>query len=362
VAGVLRGPQLERHRRQEGRHAGQERGLLTGHRLHRQQTASAALGRLDDAELVSLVDAAPAGEVGVGGGSATLSIGTADGTVPVFAKRIPLTDRELARPHDTSNLFDLPLFCQYGVGISPGFGAWRELAANQVVTEAVLAGTSHAFPLLYHWRVLPGRSALAAEHADIDAVVARAGDSAAVRRRFEELAAASHSLVLFFEHLPLPLTDWLRDDPVAKAPVLERQLFDIVASLRSAELLHMDGHFANLRTDGQHAFLTDFGLATSPHFDLSAEERDFVRRHASHDADYAAMRLVNWLVTSVCGVTDVGVPVARNAYVRRCADGHVPDDVPPVVAAILARHSAAAAAMNSLYWRLFDDDLTVQYQ
>jgi hypothetical protein len=54
------------------------------------------------------------------------------------------------------------------------------------------------------------------------------------------------------------------------------------------------------RTDGERVYLTDSGPATSPHFDLSAAERDFAARHATHDAGYAAMRLVNWLVTDVC--------------------------------------------------------------
>ena len=39
--------------------------------------------------------------------------------VAVFAKRIPLTDLELAHPHSTANLFELPVYCQYGVG-GPG--------------------------------------------------------------------------------------------------------------------------------------------------------------------------------------------------------------------------------------------------
>jgi hypothetical protein len=80
-------------------------------------------------------------------------------------------------------------------------------------------------------------------------------------------------------------------------------------------------------------------------------ERAFVRRNATHDADYAAMRLVNWLVTEVCRLT--GDVAARNEIVGRCARGYVPDGVPPGLAAILTRHGAAAARANSLYWQLF---------
>lgn len=273
-----------------------------------------------------------------------------------------MTDRELACPHDTSNLFDLPMFCQYGIG-GPGLGAWRELAANLIVTEAVLAGQTPSFPLLYHWRLLPGHPPVAAEHSDIDAVVARLGNSTAVHARWEDLAAAAWSLVLFFEYIPYSVLEWLRDDPVGRADTLERQLSEIVAILRDRELLHMDGHFGNIRTDGKQVYLTDFGLATSPRFDLSAVERDFVEHHATHDARYASRCLVNWLVTVVSDlpIVDTEGLMARDEYVRRCAAGHLPDTVPPALAAILARHASAAATMNRFCWTLFGGDVRAEY-
>lgn len=327
-------------------------------RRARHEKLSALLASCTDVELAALADTGRASSAGVGGGSAVLDV---DGA-PVFTKSIPLADRELAHPRSTANLFDLPVFCQYGV-ISPGFNAWRELAANLVVTEAVLAGETESFPLLHHWRVLPGRAPIAAEHADIDAVVAALNGSLGVRARLEALATATCSLVLFCEYIPHPMSDWLGEDPASKAGTVEHQLSRIVTFLRRRELLHMDGHFGNMRTDGKRIYLTDFGLATSPRFDLSAVEQDFVQRNATHDAAYAAMRLVNWLVTEVCGVAVPagGTPVARNEYVLRCAAGHVPDDVPPAVAAILARHAPAAAKMNSFYWRLFDGDMAAEF-
>jgi hypothetical protein len=333
--------------------------MLTARRV-RHDLVSASLAARKDAELAALLHAAPAGAVGVGGGSAVLDV---DG-VPVFAKQIPITNRELAHPHSTANLFGLPTYCQYGMYrlAGPGFGAWRELAANTIITEGVLGGEAESFPLLYHWRVLPGRPPIASEHLNVDAVVAQFGGVAAVRVRFEELAAASSSLVLFHEYVPYPLHDWL-NDPAEEAETFERQLFEVVAFLRSRELLHMDGHFGNMRADDDRIYLVDFGLATSPRFDLSKAERDFVAHHVGHDADYAAMRLVNWLVTTVCGVSvpASGGPVARNMYVRRCASGDIPQGVPAAVAGILARHAPAAAQMNDFCWRLFDGDIHAQY-
>jgi len=327
-------------------------------RQARFDSASGFLASRSDSQLAALLADGPAGAVGVGGGSATLTVTG----MPVFAKRIPLTDREVARPHCTANLFDLPVHCQYGVG-GPGFGAWRELAANRIVTEAVLAGETASFPLLYHWRVLPGRPPVAAEHEDPDAVAAAMGGSPAVRGRLRALAAASWSLVLFLEHIPYPLLDWLREDPVGRAEAVERQLSEIVAFLSDRELLHLDGHFGNLLADGGQVYLADFGLATSTRFELSGAERSFTERNATHDAGYAAMTLTNWLVTAVCGVPVPahGGPVARNEFVRRCAAGHIPGDVPPAVARILARRAPAAATMNDFYWRLFGGEVTADF-
>ncbi|MEU7141510.1 serine/threonine protein phosphatase [Nocardia sp. NPDC046473] len=331
---------------------------MTAARSDRQHRLSAFLASRNDIELAELMNTGRSNSVGVGGSSAVLDVNG----IPVFAKRIPLTDRELTYQGSTANLFDLPVFCQYGIG-GPSFNAWRELAANIIVTDGVLAGEAQSFPMLYHWRVLPGRSPIAAEHADINTVVAAQGGSPAVRARLEALAAAPSSLVLFSEYIPHPMPDWLREDPVGKAGTVERQFAEIITFLSDRALLHMDGHFANMRCDGEQIYLTDFGLATSPHFDLSTAEREFAERHTTHDADYAAMRLVNWLVTDVCGIPmpTSGGPVVRNEYVIQCATGHIPDNVPSAVAAILTRHAPAAAKMNAFYWRLFGGDIHAEY-
>ncbi|PFG33239.1 serine/threonine-protein kinase [Sanguibacter antarcticus] len=326
----------------------------------RHDRVSAALEARGDHDLAALLHAVPLSEVGVGGGSSVLDIDD----IRVFAKQIPITDRELAHPRSTANLFDLPTFCHYGMHplAGPGFGAWRELAANIIVTDGVLSGESELFALLHHWRVLPGRPPVAVEHQDIEAVVEQFEGSTAVRTRFEELEGARSSLVLFLEYLPDSLADIL-DDPMGKAETVEQQLVEAVAFLRRREVLHMDGHFGNMRADGDRIYLVDFGLATSPQFDLSDTERDFVAQNIDHDADYAAMRLVNWLVTRACEVPLLASDglAARNAYVSQCATGDIPQDVPAVVARILARHAPAAARMNDFSWRLVDGDIHAEY-
>ena len=330
---------------------------MTTGRAARHQRIAETLASQSDTDLDALLAAGPRDGVGVGGDHRVVDL---EGS-RIFVKRIPLTDRELAHPRSTANLFDLPMFCQYGIG-GPALNAWRELEANLTVTDLVLSGETELFPLLHHWRVLPGRAPVPDEHLDLDAAVAALDDNPAVRARLQALADASSSLVLFSEFLPLPMAGWLADRPLEKAEMVERDFAEITRALAGCELLHLDAHLGNLRVDGGRIFLTDFGLATSPRFDLTADERDFVERNRTHDADYAAMRLVNWLVTATCGLPEqVGPPSIRNEFVARCAEGDIPDDVPPVAAGILARHAPAAAKMNGHYWRLFGGELDAEY-
>ena len=126
--------------------------------------------------------------------------------------------------------------------------------------------------------------------------------------------------------------------------------------LASLRVLHVDtSHAPAVRRPSRRKAVQGLS-ATSPRFDLSAAEHDFARRNSTHDAGYAAMQLTNWLVTAVCGVpvpASGGPTAARNEYVLACATGDIPDGVPPTVAAILRQHAAAAAArMNSFYWKL----------
>jgi hypothetical protein len=328
---------------------------------------STALALLSDHRLGQLVDAAPAIGAGIGGTSALLDVAG----IPVFVKRIPLTDLE-RQPHNvmsTANLFGLPTFCQYGVG-GPGFGAWRELAANTMTTNWVLAKQTEAFPLMYHWRVLPGAAPLADEHADIEGVVAYWGGSAPVRQRLHALAQASASVVLFLEYIPQNLHDWLGkqlaagpDAVIAACAMLQRCLPAAVTFMNSRGLLHFDAHFRNLLTDGHRLYLGDLGLATSPRFDLSPDEQSFATQNLSHDAGHTMMELVNWLVTNVAAVPipDSGGPVDRNDYIRRCAAGAQPDNVPAPVSALISRYAPVAAVMNDFYWSLFGESRATPY-
>ncbi|MBB4687802.1 protein kinase family protein [Amycolatopsis jiangsuensis] len=309
-------------------------------RLTRHLRVATALALLSDRQLLDRLGAAEVVAEGIGGTGVRLDV---DG-VPVFAKRVPLTDLERRHPHSTANLYGLPVFCHYGLG-SPEGSAWRELAAHVMATGWVLAGECEHFPLLHHWRVLPVAAGRVPDRG-FEEDLAYWGGSDAVRRRLTELDETTSSVVLFCEYVPTTLHSWLPThlDQVER---VEQQLFTTVAFLRQRDLLHFDAHFGNFLTDGDRLHLADFGLALSRRFDLNAEEREFAELHVGYDEAYVSMHLVNWLVTELCGTGD---RPARVAAVRRAAAGEL--TLPEPVASVVARHAATAVVLNDFFDRV----------
>jgi hypothetical protein len=341
--------------------------MAHGERVDGHNIVSTELALRSDRELSVLVDRSQVLGTGIGGTSSLLDVRG----IPVFAKRIRLTDleRRPANIMSTANLFGLPACCQYGVG-SPGLGAWRELAANTMTTNWVLAGRTEAFPLLHHWRVLPGVAPSSEETADIDGAVAYWGGSQAMRGRLHALTGASASIVLFLEFVPHNLTDWLATQTAsgegaitAACALLESELLATVDFMNANGLAHFDAHFGNIVTDGHQLYLTDLGLATSRSFDLSAQEVLFLQDHRTHDAGYTAMRLVNWLVTAFCQVDapDKGEVRERNEHIRAYAAGSEPGGAPASVAALIRRYAPVAAVMNDFYRELFSVSRATPY-
>ncbi|WP_061298661.1 hypothetical protein [Herbidospora cretacea] len=271
------------------------------------------LSSLDDRELADRVRQAAAHGAGIGGRSATLDV---DGT-PVFVKRVPLTDLEL-RPENvrsTRNLFDLPDFYHYGLG-SAGFGAWRELAVHLMTNAWVRAGDYDGFPLLHHWRVIPDSppEGFADEFGGIDGAVAHWRGSPAVRARLEAIGAASHSLVLFLEHIPYTLGEWLTDE--ARFVRAERELARGCDFMSSRGLVHFDAHFGNVLTDGERLRFADFGLALSTEFELSPAEQRFLSAHLRYDHDHTAGFLVHQIHRTYQGEPPPGVAAIRDRHAR----------------------------------------------
>ncbi|MEU4318112.1 protein kinase family protein [Nocardia fluminea] len=322
-------------------------------RLRVHGAVSAALALHSDDALRELVDVGVPVDAGIGGKTVLLEI---DGT-PVFVKRVPLTDLERRPEHvgSTVNLFDVPLFYHYGVGLigGAGFGAWRELAVHTMTTDWVLAAEGAGFPLMYHWRVLPDASPLPAELADVDRAVAYWDGRPQIRYRIEAIRDSSASIALFLEYIPRTLHEWLNDQIEAgdeatdrACAMVERELAAGTAFMNSRGLLHLDAHFQNILTDGRRLYFADYGLALSSEFDLSPQEDEFFDQIQSYDRGFTATYLVNWLLTALYGLRRDDREI-RAAMVRAIAKGPPPQGISEGAAAVLTRHASVAAAMSA---------------
>ncbi|MFE5663883.1 protein kinase family protein [Streptomyces niveus] len=330
-------------------------------RLAAHGAVGTALSVLSDRRLAELVaGAVPLGS-GLGGRSAELDV---DGT-RVFVKRVPLTDLELRPKHlrSTANLFELPLFYQYGIG-SAGFGAWRELAAHTMTTNWIIgdADVYPGFPLMYHWRVLPdsGPDGFLDEFGGLDRAVAHWDGSPAVRRRLEAVAGSTASVVLFLEYVPQTLAAWLAGRrAAASAGDAEEAPYRWIESslLRGAEfmsargLVHFDAHFRNVLTDGRLIYFADFGLALSSRFELTPPETDFLTGHLSYDRGYITAHLIRHHLLD--GERD-NAEHAR--FLRDWSAGRRPDGVRADAAALLDRHARSAAVLGDFHLRLLGEN------
>jgi hypothetical protein len=341
-------------------------------RLENYQAVSSSLSTLRDEQVSALLEKSAPVASGIRGTAVLFEIAG----VPVFAKRVALTELERCAENrlSTTNVFKLPAYCHYGVG-SPGFGVWRELAANTAATAWVLNAGCENFPLVYHWRELPNAPHahvhVHEELADVERAVAFWNGSSAMRARMDAIAQASASVVMFFEYIPQSLQTWLIEQKAAggtaieaACAMVERGLLSAVARMNAGGLMHFDAHFRNILTDGERLYFADLGLATMRAFDLSNDEIAFVKRHANHDACYAKTQLVNWLVSNVCDephLTNHRTPEARNDFIQRCAEGAKIIGAPAWAASTIERHSPIASVMNAGYWQLHTESRTTPF-
>ncbi|MFD0559390.1 hypothetical protein FB566_0027 [Stackebrandtia endophytica] len=321
------------------------------HRRIRHETVATHLSRLADDQLVDLLDSHQHQGTDTGGTAWHLTVED----IPVFAKRIRLTELEQRHPHSTANLFDMPAYCHYRLG-SSGLGAWRELATHLHTTELVLTGQYPGFPLTHHWRILP-----APVRNDPDAVteaVAVWGDLPGVRNRFEAIEAADTGLVVFTEHFPHVVRPWLATLEAAQLPdayrMLEAGIIEAAEILRRTGFIHFDVHFDNILTDGRQTYLTDYGLAQSTSFELTEDEHAFHTAHRDYDLHGGINTLINTLFRQF-GDTD------PHTTVGKVAAGEMPSPLPAWTQPLLDRHIETAAAINRFHRRLQTESLTTPY-
>lgn len=320
------------------------------------------LACLSDKQLEELLKTATSLSVGYGE-NVTLKI---EG-IPVFVKKVPLTDleRKPENIHSTANLFNLPMFYQYGVG-SAGFGVWRELAANVMTTNWVLTGQCENFPIMYHARVLPGSMPLdvEAERAkNLDKNVAYWNNSPAVRARLQALQKTSAFVVIFLESIPQMLATWLDEkfkqgpDAVDTAVVMIEENLEATTSFMVAHgMYHFDAHFHNILTDGCRLYFADLGLALSSVFDLSAEEIAFIKLHKRYDQFYARASLAGELAQRLASSRE-----EFKRIIHEYANGKQDLIMSPTVTSILKRYAPSTVLRDTFFAQLRNESKLTPY-
>lgn len=240
-------------------------------------TLSTDLAHLNNDQLKTLVhnDANPSHGWGV---NHAITVGKSK----VFVKSVPVTALEYANPFATKNLYDLPMYYNYGVG-SAGFGVWRELVTHIKTTNWVLSGACENFPLMYHYRILPrsGEYSIINQE-DHERYVTYWNSNTNIGQYMLDRRNAKYELVLFLEYFPYVLDTWLGKNTAQLEPFLI-ELRDTVTFLRKNGIIHFDAHLGNTVTDGEHPYLTDFGLVLDKRFELGDSERAFFNRNTHYD-------------------------------------------------------------------------------
>ena len=234
------------------------------------------LTALNDSSIRELLRRVP--RTGIWGSSGSIRI---DGR-RVFAKRIPLTEREFDEQLATKNFGRIPTYYSYGVG-SMGTNAWREVVTATKATNWVLAGECESFPMMFHHRVLRQNGRRQAPPRKwLDDYIRYWGRSKRIGNRAIDRALGPAELVLFFEYFPSIWADDCRRDLTRVADGVDA-ITNIVEFLQVNGITHFDAHPHNVLTDANGYYLTDFGLAMDRDFDLNDSEKRFLQRHIHYD-------------------------------------------------------------------------------
>lgn len=195
----------------------------------------------------------------------------------VFYKIIPLASLYYANQFDTSNIYDVPAFYNYGYG-SAGINPWRELITHIKTTNWVITGEIENFPLLYHHRIVHDVSKNFNSGLD-EKLMKRFGNNNNIKKYLEDRYNSNMKIILFLEHIPYVLYKYLETHQ-DHLDNLEKQIINVLNFLHSKDILHMDAHFKNYLVDTNGIiYLTDFGLILDKKYKLSIDESEFMNKN-----------------------------------------------------------------------------------
>lgn len=177
-------------------------------------------------------------------------------------------------------------------------------------------------------------------------------NSSTVGARFQAIHEASTHIALFLEFIPYTLYQWLGDRLKAGGSIAESAFLCVEKGLGATNnfmnangLIHFDAHFENILTDGNHLFLSDFGLALSSNFQLINRESDFFNSHHSYDRCCTVVNLLH------CVITNLFEKDQWEEQLKKYINGNA-DSLPPSIDAWVKLYAPIALVMDEFYQKL----------
>ena len=199
----------------------------------------------------------------------------------IFIKAIPVTKTDLSNMYDTSNIHNLPMYYNYGVG-SAGFGCWRELAFHIKASNYVINEQCPNFPILYHYRIIESKqiAAKSKKYKFEKESFEYWGGNKNIEVYLKERSNTNYFIVLCLEYFPITVYEI---NLIEKTKWYMSQISTIITFLKKHEVIHFDAHPGNLVTNGKILILTDFGLVLDKSFNLAKPEIAFFNKNTNYD-------------------------------------------------------------------------------
>ncbi|HCJ4394746.1 TPA: hypothetical protein ACHYN4_000322 [Legionella pneumophila] len=333
--------------------------ILTN-RTEKYTIVSNALACKSNQQLQHILSAGKEMHTGIGGTSIQIEIEH----IPVFVKKVPITELEL-RPNNfmsTANIFKLPMCYQYGIG-SAGFSAWRELAAHVMTTNWVISGKCPNFPIMYSWRIIPNSLSKTdfSYWGSTEQYLDYWENNESIKERVDGLNTANTSVLLFLEHFPKNLYQHLKEilssnhtelDSVNYLKNLINSFERVFEFMHENSFLHMDAHFHNILADEDDIYLSDFGLALSKNFDLSMTEQNFVNDHINYDKCSYSGNLLHGVLTAYTE-KEYWDEILSDYFSKK-----LPSRLPNKINEILSKNAPIAEKMHEFYREIQKDKST----
>lgn len=329
-------------------------------RTQKYTIVSNTLACMSNQQLQQILSAGKERHTGIGGTSVQIEIEN----IPVFVKKVPITELELKPDNfmSTANTFNLPMCYQYGIG-SAGFSAWRELAAHIMTTNWVIGGKCPNFPMMYSWRIIPNSLSKTdlSYWGSTEKYLDYWENNENIKERVYSLNSANTSVLLFLEHFPKNLHQHLKEvlssniaelDSIKYFKKLNKSFERVLEFMHENSFLHMDAHFHNILADEDDIYLSDFGLALSKKFDLSITEQNFVNDNKNYDRCSYSVNLLHGVLTTYAGKEYWDKTL--NDYLTNKLSIKLPDKIKE----ILSKNAPIAEKMHEFYKEIQKDKST----